>query len=214
MRRRVFLGSLRRTTPISERWGFDRGTPIDRYYIEQFLAANRADITGRVLEVKESLYTERFGSAIGEAEILDVDAGNPRATIVADLGVPGSVQAGSFDCFILTQTLQYVADISTAIANACAALRPGGVLLATVPAITRSSGPDEPRDLWRFTEEGCTTLFGNVFGDEAVAVTSYGNVLAAVAFLTGLAHEELKQRELAAADPRFPVVVAVRAVRP
>jgi len=214
MRRPVFLGSLRRTTPISERWGFDRGTPIDRYYIEHFLAANRNDITGQALEVKDSVYTDRFGSGITATSILDIDSQNDRATIVADLGVGGSLPESSFDCFVLTQTLQYVGDLDAAISNAFGALRPGGALLATVPAITRGSGPGEPVDLWRFTADGCSRLFTRAFGDDAVSVKSYGNVLAAVAFLTGLAHEELKEGELAANDSRFPVIIGIRAIRP
>src|SRR5690348_8634455 len=34
---RVNFGDLRRLKPISVVWGFDRGRPVDRYYIEQFL---------------------------------------------------------------------------------------------------------------------------------------------------------------------------------
>jgi hypothetical protein len=34
--RPAFLGIARRTTPLSRHWGFDRGTPVDRYYIERF----------------------------------------------------------------------------------------------------------------------------------------------------------------------------------
>jgi hypothetical protein len=45
-------GNLRRTAPFSATFGFDRGTPIDRYYLERFLNSHRALITGRVLEVQ------------------------------------------------------------------------------------------------------------------------------------------------------------------
>src|SRR5258708_1276969 len=46
----VKLGDFVRTRPISTSFGFDRGTPIDRYYIENFLGRNAGDIRGRVLE--------------------------------------------------------------------------------------------------------------------------------------------------------------------
>ena len=36
----VDWGDLRRTDPVSRDWGYDRGTPIDRRYIEEFLAAH------------------------------------------------------------------------------------------------------------------------------------------------------------------------------
>ena len=56
--RPAFLGTLRRTRPLSNDFGYDRGTPVDRYYIERFLAQHRSDVRGRVLEVKEPIYTE------------------------------------------------------------------------------------------------------------------------------------------------------------
>src|SRR5829696_9316780 len=59
--RPAWLGTLRRITPLSRRWGADRGTPIDRWYIERFLEAHRGDIHGRVLEVKDAGYARRFG---------------------------------------------------------------------------------------------------------------------------------------------------------
>jgi hypothetical protein len=35
---KVNFGDFRRVLPIGENWGFERGTPIDRYYIREFLA--------------------------------------------------------------------------------------------------------------------------------------------------------------------------------
>jgi hypothetical protein len=46
-----------------------------------------------------------------------------------------------------------------------------------------------------------------------VTVDTYGNVLAAIAFLHGLAREDLSDRELDVRDDFYPVVVAVRAVK-
>src|SRR2546428_14003991 len=43
---------LRRTSPISRLYGADRGTGIDRYYIENFLARHASDIHGDVLEIQ------------------------------------------------------------------------------------------------------------------------------------------------------------------
>ena len=57
----VDFGHFRRLIPISKEWGFDRGLPIDRYYIERFLQRHAADIRGRVLEVGDNAYTRRFG---------------------------------------------------------------------------------------------------------------------------------------------------------
>src|SRR2546430_15816546 len=66
--RRARWGNLRRLEPLSETFGWDRGTPIDRVYIEQFLSSHAADIDGRVLEVKDARYTERFGAGATRSE--------------------------------------------------------------------------------------------------------------------------------------------------
>lgn len=210
--RPAWFGTLRRTTPLSDNWGFDRGTPIDRYYIERFLAEHRGDIRGRVLEVKDSGYTERFGVGVAAREVLDIDPANPAATVVADLAAADAIPSDSFDCFILTQTLYFIYDTRGAIAHAHRLLRPGGVLLVTVPGTIRMDRRPET-DYWRFTVASCRALLGEAFGAERVAVRSYGNVLACVAFLLGMAREELSASELDAYDALYPVVVTARAVK-
>jgi len=202
------------TRPLSDSWGFERGTPIDRHFIEAFLTRHAADIRGRVLEIKSSAYTERFGRAVTARDVLDIDAANTSATLVADLANTESLPAAQFDCFILTQTLQMLYDVRAAVASAHRMLRPGGTLLVTVPCISRiipRYGLDA--DFWRFTPASCRRLFGDAFGPANVAVESLGNVAAAVAFLRGAALEELPRRVLDASDPYFPVVLTVRAVK-
>jgi SAM-dependent methyltransferase len=208
------LGTLRRTTPHSDRWGFDRGTPVDRYYIDRFLEAHGADVRGRVLEVKDSGYTRRYGSAVVRADVLDVDASNAAATVVADLTAADHVPTGSYDCFILTQTLHFIYDMPAAVRHAHRILAPGGVLLATLPCVSRVLPSDAGYDdYWRLTAPSASRLFGDVFGPEGVEVHSHGNVLACVAFLSGLAWEELPRRKLDVRDAHFPLLVTVRAVK-
>ena len=206
------LGSLGRTQPVSPSWGYDRGTPVDRWYIERFLSEHRADVTGRVLEVKDSAYTDRFGTGVSERAVLDVDPANAKATHVADLASGEGFDDGRFDCFILTQTLQFVFDVPAALATAHRLLRPGGVLLATVPVASRICGPPLT-DFWRFTPLSMGRLLTAVFGEESVTVEGRGSVLSQVAFLEGLAAEELTPAELAVDDERFPLLVCARAVR-
>ena len=207
------LGVLHRTRPLSDFWGFDRGTPVDRHYIESFIAGHREDVRGRVLEVQDSLYTDRFGTAVERRDVLDIDAKNPRATIVADLAAADAVPSGVFDCFILTQTLHLIYDTRAALGHARRLLRPGGVLLATLPAVSRVTRGAAASDYWRFTPASAAALFGEAFGPDSISTHSYGNVLTAVAFLSGMAREELSPRELETRDEHFPVVIAVRAVK-
>lgn len=209
--RPAWFGRLHRTTPLSAHWGMERGTPIDRYYIEQFLHDHTADVRGRVLEVKDRRYTTAFGSGVSHSDVLDIDPANPNATIVADLAAAEHVDADQFDCIIVTQTLQFVFDLGSAIRHLHRMLRPDGVLLVTVPSITRNDRLLLQSDYWRFTAAACTRLFGDVFGNGNVDVRSHGNVLAAAAFLNGIAREELSARNLKSEDPLFPVIVTARA---
>lgn len=212
--RPAWLGTIRRTIPLSDNWGFERGTPVDRYYIQGFLEENRSDIRGRVLEVKDSSYTNRYGAVVEQRDVLDVDATNPDATIIADLAAANNIPSNGFDCFILTQTLQLIYDTRAAITHAHRILRPGGVLLVTVPVVSRiATRYGLKSDYWRFTAASCSRLFEEIFGAEQLTIRSYGNVLTGVAFLTGMAHEELSRRELEVHDEYFPVVIAVRAVK-
>lgn len=213
--RRVFrparMGNLRRLQPLSQRYGFDRGTPVDRYYIKRFLLEHRSDIRGRGLEVKNASYLKELGHDLEKIDVLDIDPGNSGATIVADLAAADHVPAGQFDCFVLTQTLELIYDWPRALAHACRILRPGGVLLATVPSVSRLDRTLASTDYWRFTPPACRRMFGEVFGAENITVRGYGNVLTATAFLMGIAAEELTRKELDTADQFFPILVGVRA---
>jgi SAM-dependent methyltransferase len=203
----------RRTTPIGGNWGYDRGRPIDRQYIETFLSTHRTDINGRVLEIKEPLYARRFGTGVTTLDILDIDPANPHCTIVADLADARTVPDASYDCCIVTQTLQYIYDVPSAVRELHRILADNGVLLVTVPAVTHIDPRTKTKDYWRFTADSCERLFRDAFGEANVTVGSFGNVLAAIAFLHGLAREELTRTELDANDPLYPVVVTVRAVK-
>src|SRR5204863_7186517 len=96
-RRPALLGTLRRTTPLSQHYGRDRGTPIDRYYIDRFPVAERAAIRGTVLEVLNREYTERFGEGVEHSDVLDIDPANSDATIVADLAAADVIPSNRFD---------------------------------------------------------------------------------------------------------------------
>jgi hypothetical protein len=213
---RIQFGRLRRLTPISSQFGFDRGLPIDRHYIEEFLRGHAADIGGRVLEIGDAAYTRRFGGPrVARSDVLHAVAGNPAATIIGNLATGEGIPREAFDCIVLTQTLPFVFDIAGAVRSVHAALNPGGVVLATVPGISQVSRYDMDRwgDFWRFTPLSARRLFAEVFAEESLSVESHGNVLAAVALLHGLASEELRARELAYNDRDYPVIVAVRAQR-
>lgn len=206
-------GGLRRQEPVSDHWGFDRGQPIDRYFIEKFLAAHAADVQGYCLEVMNDAYTRQFGAdRVTGSEVIDINANNPNATIVGDLTDPATLKVDSFDCFILTQTLPVIYDSKAVIRNSFRALKPGGVLLITAPCMCRYS--PHPQDFWRFTGASISRLIIETTDCKEPLITLYGNLVASLAFLIGAATEELDKEELGYFDPRFPIVVCARVGKP
>jgi hypothetical protein len=202
--------------PVSRTFGLDRGTPIDRYYIESFLERNHQAVRGRVLEIGDSKYTRRFGAdRVTRSDVLHAVGGNPRATLVGDLCSGSGVPRGEFDCIILTQVLPFILDVGSAIETCCRALTPGGVVLATVPGISQISRYDMDRwgDYWRFTDLSMRCLFGRAFGQANVTVESFGNVLTASCFLQGRALEELEPKHLEYNDRDYQLIITVKAAR-
>jgi hypothetical protein len=211
------LGALRRLEPISRSFGYNLGQPVDRYYIEQFLSRHAADIQGRVAEMGDDRYTRAFGlpGRVLSSDVVDIRADNPGATLLADLADAPRVPPALFDCFILTQTMQFIYDLHSAVDTLFHVLKPGGVLLATFPAISQICREDMDRggEFWRFTTASVGRLLGDVFGPAQVEVEAYGNVLAATAFLYGLPAEALTPAELEYHDPDYQLLIAARAVK-
>jgi SAM-dependent methyltransferase len=169
-----------------------------------------------VLEVAEPTYTRCYGGDdVEHGDVLHAAPGNPQATIVGDLTTGEGIPDAAFDCFVMTQTLPFIYEVADAVRGAHRLLKPGGVVLASVPGMSQVSREDQRDwgDWWRFTSQGAQRLFAEVFGDEAVRVAAHGNVLAACAFLYGLAAQDLTQAQLAHHDPEYELLTTVRAVK-
>ena len=209
------FGDLRRLEPLDRDFGYGRGQPVDRYYIARFLARWSGDVRGRVLEIGDNSYTRQIGGgAVIASDVLDVRPGTPGATLTADLTDADHLPADTFDCIILTQTLHLIYDLRAAVATLHRILKPGGVLLATVPGISQISR-DEWGDswYWSFTARAARRLFAEVFPADQVVVRAHGNVLAAVAFLQGVSARELTRRELEHRDSQYELLIGIRAVK-
>ena len=132
-----------------------------------------------------------------ESEILHYDNSNQNATIIGDLTRKESLPSNEIDCFICTQTFNVIYDIKKAIEGAHFLLKENGILLATVAGLTQISRYDMERwgDYWRFTDLSIKKLFEES-GFNEVEVTVFGNILAAIALLQGLAVEDLPEASL------------------
>lgn len=211
------FGDFDRVTPISRIFGLDRGTPIDRYYIEQFLEAHRDLIQGRALEMGDPRYLNKFGGdKVTQFDVMHVVEGNPDATIVADLTRADHIASDQFDCIIFTQSLQMIYDLKAALKTLHRILKPGGTLLLTsagISRIARRLGKDDWGEYWHLTTQSAEALFRETFPGSTCQVSSHGNVLAAMSYLHGLAAEELPKEKLDFCDPDFEVVVTAVVTR-
>jgi SAM-dependent methyltransferase len=198
--------------PLSYLWGFDRGVPIHRYYLDQFINEFRSDIRGHCLEFQDDAYTSSYGNgAVSKLDILHIDDKNPLATIVADITKANQIPSDTFDCIICTHVLHVIFELETAVSELHRILKPGGVLLTTVPHISMC----DPgwHEIWRFTPEGLALVLGKAFGNKNVTVRAFGNSLTAAGELRGLVAHEFSKATLDYHDPRFAVEVCARAFK-
>jgi SAM-dependent methyltransferase len=211
--RLIRFGNLGRVTPIDPNWGLSRGTPVDRYFIEGFMHRHGDLITGRVLEVQNDGYARGYGIGVTHVEVVDIDASNPAATIVADLGVANSLPPAAFDCAVIVQTLQFVGDLDVAFANLWQSLAPGGVLIVTMPTVSKLEVSLAHVEAWRVTPHGMDILMRRNCPGADVRIEGFGNVLVSTSFLQGLAATDLSKDELEHFDPIYPTGVCALAIK-
>jgi glycosyltransferase involved in cell wall biosynthesis len=207
-------GDFNRVTPFSKEFGYDRGGPVDRYYIENFLEANSAAIKGRVLEIGDNDYTLRFGkSAVTQSDILHIDPSNTKATIIGDLADAPQIADNTYDCIVLTQTLHLIYNYKSALQTCFRVLKPGGVLLMTVPGITHiDQGEWKNNWLWAFTGASVRRMLSEVFPSPA-EVNTFGNVFIASAFLYGMGVNEVNKKQLDHNDPHYQVIITAKVLK-
>lgn len=206
------------TAPISSMVGTDRGLAIDRIPIEGFLQHHKGLVRGRVLEVKDRAYTTRYGgAAVTRSDVLDVNRENRDANLFDDIRSLATIPDGAYDCFIVTQVLQYVDDLDAAIRSIRRVLSPGGSAIVTVPTVGKLDGHEDKvaGHFWRLTTDSARYLFSKHFGADAaeLEIHGWGNSRLAAAFLSGLSVEDLSPRVFSAYDPQYACGVLIRATR-
>jgi len=200
-------------TPLSNRYGFDRGKPIDRYYIEKFLSENADCIKGRCLEVTDNNYTAKFGgNKVVVSDVLDIDTSNKLANIHGDIrNLKNTIKDDTYDCIILAQTLGIIDDCESVIKECYRILKPGGIILITATAI--SPVLDLENNYWRFTIASMAYVLKKYFSANKIMVNPYGNVLTGQSYWVGASQEELTKKQLEYNDPKFPVIITAKATK-
>ena len=209
------LGDFWRLEPVSPLWGAERGLCVDRYYIERFLRRNAGDIRGAVLASPDAVYARRYGgSRLERCDVIDADSTSAEAAIIAGLHHVPEIASGSYDCALLPHVLHLVEEPAAVLAEFRRMLKPGGVLLVTVPCAARLEPDNADGDRWRFSAQGLTSLLETAFAGGDLRVHGEGNGDALVASLTGLAAEEVGTDRLERDDPAMPLLATARVVTP
>lgn len=212
----ICFGTLRSTEPVNLAFGIDRGTPVDRRYIDAYLSAHSDKIYGRVLEIGDRAYTTTYGgSRVTISDILNYDDSSPGATFIGRIENCPQIPDNTFDCIILTQTLHYVFNMFDAVKEIHRILKPGGSVLCTVPGLSQVSRYDMDcwGDRWRMTSLSISELFALAFNTHDIEVETYGNALAALCFIEGIPAEKLRAKELTAHDPDYQILVCATATK-
>lgn len=196
--------------PISGQFATERGTPVDRFYIEEFLNDNRSYIRGDVLEIEDNTYTKRYGGEnVARSIVMDYDSKEPDIDFNIDLESGRGVREEIADCFICTQTLMYIFDLKAAAKNICRLLKPGGTALITCSGLSQNSKRcmENYGAYWAINE----AVFQKMFADEAdmkvVDTGAYGNVKTVTAHINGLCIEDLCREDFERKDICYPLIV-------
>jgi SAM-dependent methyltransferase len=188
--------------PLVPGWGWERGTPIDRYYIAGFIQEHAGAVRGRVLEFGLPDYQEFFDPArIEQYDIIDVVQRNEHVTIIGDIQRVPQIADATYDCIVCTQVLLLVPDPRAAASELHRILKPGGLLLLTLPQVALTVPKGEfPADYWRFTEDSVRLLLAPF---SEVRVTAHGNPIGIFCFASRIVVEDISPATLDWNDPRF-----------
>ncbi len=208
-------GSFLRPNPFAD-GGAGATTPIDQFYVGEFVASNRDAVRGRVLAARDTELVGRdWVGRVTSVDVFDIDPYNVTATILTDLCDPVAFDRASYDCIIMTQTIQRLADPALGLKVLWSALRPGGTLLLSSPVL----GPVEPvhginEDRWRYSSSGLRNLVTSVLPDAQCSARAFGSLATAIGHIAGVPMERMPRRALAWHDERVPVVACARLDRP
>lgn len=197
--------------PVSYQFGLERGTAIDRIYIEAFLEKNKELIYGNCLEIAENTYTLKYGEKV-HSYILHVE-GWGKNVIKGNLETGEGIIEDFFDCAIITQTLMFTYHLESVAENIYRMLKKNGTALITVSGISPISKYDEDNwgSYYNFHKDAMKKLFFPLFGEQNVEVESFGNVKTAIGLLYGLCYEDLEESDFKVNDDLYPVIITIRA---
>jgi SAM-dependent methyltransferase len=135
----------------------------------------RKFIRGRLLDAGcgDLPYREQLREQVTRYDTLDVADRAGELTYVGDIQRMGEVPGDTYDSVICLEVLEHVPDPFGAARELHRVLAPGGVLVASVPHLSRLH--DEPHDYYRYTRHGLRHLLEQA-GFEIVEMQARGGL--------------------------------------
>jgi hypothetical protein len=207
--RQVDWGDLRRPQPMCASFGFQRGTPIDRYYLQKFVAKIRHRIAGKVVEIGGNPQGPRAYGLSHVVEYVNVDLlPGPGVHLVGDVHDPSLLAQQSVGSIVIFNVLEHCVQPATVVDNMYRWLRPGGRVFCMVPNAQRIH--ECPADYWRMLPNALRWMFRAFSRQE---VQQYGTLASLIASYMGISAEELSHHELDDFHPDYPVATCIAAYK-
>lgn len=198
-------GSLRRLMPVCGNFGFTRGWPVDRYYLDQYIAKISNLVTGNVLEVgvyvsdpmkKKFPHSKSFHAV----DVIKTD----KVDYAGDIHERSLFSEGSFDTILCFNVLEHCKMPWVVVENMHHWVKKGGQVFCMVPVTQRRH--EDPKDCWRILPQSLEWMFKSFSKAE---IHCRGNPLTAVSALLGIPSDELSKKELDFDHPDYPVAAFV-----
>lgn|GEM_PF-881130 len=202
----IDFGDFKREEPFCPRYGNLRGTAIDRYYLNKFVAEIRNKVTGVTLEIGGSKANRELYNFSKTTSYLTMDLQSEDSDIVADAHDPRAVDEASLDSVVLFNVLEHCEKPWVVVDNIYHWLKPCGQVFCLVPNAQRVHR--YPRDYWRILPDAMDSLFA-CFPQRKIY--AYGNPLTTLAAYYGIASDELSQEELDYYHENYPVANCIHA---
>jgi SAM-dependent methyltransferase len=196
------------------------GTPIPRFYWNDFLTQHRNAFRGHGIEVGSDATIRRIGgAALTKVDVLNISPGSG-VTIVADLCTGEHIPSNQFDVFLNQFTLHMVLDHQKALYHSLRMLKPGGRLVVSFPCVSGYPAEgvpySEPRtyvERW-FTPIGVERLLNQFVPSSSYEMQVYGNRHARASYVLGIGSESLPSALLRKHDPHWPVAIGAVITKP
>jgi hypothetical protein len=198
----------------SNDFGWTRGTPIDRFYLQQFFKDNRSFIKGDSLEFGEDTYTKLYGLGVTQSGIFtsDLDEKQKEGMIAGDISKSETLPSDKYDCIICTNVLNFIYDIHASVEGLYLMLKPGGICLVSIAGYSSHvSRYDMNRwgDYWRLSDKAAVRMFEEA-GFIIDEVKTFGNAYAAVAQMYGYCAEDVDVSRLTTIHPDHQMLITMR----